>query len=259
MLNRSSDKHFTRSLMGPIVKRKITDAILEYIRKMLLSGELREGDKLPNQNEFAAQLGVSRSSLREALHSLRLMGAIEQRPGVGTMLRARTPVLLAGSFDLPLMSDAEGIIELMETRQLIEVGMLHLAVDRATDEELKHMGQLLEEMSILAEEGCVKEYREKDLQFHHMIAQAAHNRFILHLFMTIREYLGQFLKESFNVMPKMLKQSQEGHKGIFKALRARDRKRAGSEMIKHLSLVQKALEEYYRGIGSAEKDKPAAV
>ena len=54
--------------MGIITSKKLTDSILDHIRIMVETGELREGDKLPNQYEFAAQLGVSRPSLREALY-----------------------------------------------------------------------------------------------------------------------------------------------------------------------------------------------
>ncbi len=212
---------------------------------MILSGELRSGDRLLNQNELAAKLGVSRPSLREALYTLKLMGAIEQRPGAGTVLRACAPALLSGTFDLPLMSDADGTLELMETRQLIEVGMVRLAVDRVTSAELSSLKHVLSEMNALATKGDVEGYRERDLVFHHLIAQAAHNRFVLHLFMTIRRFLEQFLKESFDVMPDMLKHSQMGHKGIFSALESRDRKRAAKEMNKHLNLVQAAVEGFF--------------
>ena len=232
-------------MIKPIVKRRITDDILERIREMILRGELRPGDRLPNQNEFAAKLGVSRPSLREALHTLNLMGAIDQRPGMGTVLRACAPALLSGAFDLPLMSDADGTLELIETRRLIEIGMVELAVDRATPDELAHLGDVLREMSTLAEKGEVEGYRERDLVFHHLIAQAAHNRFLLHLFMTIRRFLEQFLKESFHVIPGMLRDSQVGHKGIFSALESRDRKRAVKEMIKHLGLVQSAVDAFF--------------
>lgn len=212
---------------------------------MILGGELRSGDRLLNQNELAAKLGVSRPSLREALYTLKLMGAIEQRPGAGTVLRACAPALLSGTFDLPLMSDADGTLELMETRQLIEVGMVELAVDRSTAEELSRLKNVLKEMNALADKGEVDGYRERDLLFHHLIAQASHNRFILHLFVTIRRFLEQFLKESFDIMPDMLQHSQMGHKGIFSALESRDRKRAVKEMNKHLGLVRAAVENFF--------------
>jgi GntR family transcriptional regulator, transcriptional repressor for pyruvate dehydrogenase complex len=233
--------------MAKVVRTKITDAILAHIRELVLDGKLREGDRLPNQNELAAQLGVSRPSLREALHTLNLMGAIDQRPGRGTLLCARAPALLSGSFDLPFMSDSEGTIELMETRKLIEVGMVELAADRATEEDLKEIRRVLKEMSALAKEGSVPEYRQKDLQFHYLIARATHNRFVIHLFMTISRFLEQFLKESFEVMPQMLKRSQEGHRGIFRALEVRDKKGAMREMISHLQRVQRALQGFYQG------------
>ena len=59
--------------MASIKRKKLSDSVIEEIKRMLLSGELQEGDKLPNQNEFAAQLGVSRPSLREALNTLTLI------------------------------------------------------------------------------------------------------------------------------------------------------------------------------------------
>ena len=73
--------------MAAIIRKKLADSVLEEIRRMITDGELGEGDKLPNQNEFSTQLGVSRPSLREALHTLNLMGVIEQRPGLGTVRR----------------------------------------------------------------------------------------------------------------------------------------------------------------------------
>ena len=90
--------------MGIITSKKLTDSILDHIRNMVETGELREGDKLPNQYEFAAQLGVSRPSLREALYTLKQVGAIEQRPGSGTVLRsgAATLSLLPARSPLPV-------------------------------------------------------------------------------------------------------------------------------------------------------------
>ncbi|MFH1624915.1 MAG: GntR family transcriptional regulator [Pseudomonadota bacterium] len=66
--------------MGRIVKKKLSDSVLEEIGRMVDAGELKRGDKLPPQDQLAAQLGVSRPSLREALRAMEMIGAIEQRP-----------------------------------------------------------------------------------------------------------------------------------------------------------------------------------
>lgn len=228
--------------MAQIVRTKITDSILKEIRRRIACGEIREGDKLPNQNEFAAQLGVSRPSLREALHSLALLGVIEQRPGAGTVVRAQTPAFLAGDLDLPLISDTQGVQELIEARQVIEVDMVELAVERASDAELNKLERILEEMSRMVETVRVDNYSKRDIRFHHIIAQAAHNRFLLHLFTAIRQFLDQFIHESFTLMPQALNISQQGHRAIFEALQARDKQQAVEQMIRHIKLGQETLQ-----------------
>ena len=229
--------------MAKIVRKKITDSILNEIRRRITCGEIRQGDKLPNQNVLAAQLGVSRPSLREALHSLALLGVIEQRPGVGTVVRAQTPAFLAGELDLPLISDTQGVRELIEARRVIELDMVELAVDRATEAELKNLESILKEMNRLVQSLRVEEYSKKDIRFHHFIAQAAHNRFLMHLFTAIRRFLDQFLLESFTLMPEAMHISQSGHQGILAALKQRNKKRAVAEMAKHIKTGQDALQK----------------
>jgi len=75
----------------------MADAVVDEIKRMIECGELTEGEKLPNQNEFASQLQVSRTSLREALRILDLRGAIEQRPGYGTVIKKFNPILYSSS------------------------------------------------------------------------------------------------------------------------------------------------------------------
>jgi GntR family transcriptional repressor for pyruvate dehydrogenase complex len=232
--------------MAQIVRRKIADSILQEIRRRITCGEIREGDKLPNQNAFAAQLGVSRPSLREALHSLALLGVIEQRPGVGTVVRAQTPAFLAGDIELPLISDAQGVQELIEARRVIEVDMVELAVERASDAELNKLESILQEMTRLVETVRVEEYSKRDIRFHHFIAQAAHNRFLLHLFTAIRQFLDQFIRESFTLMPEALNISQQGHHSILEALKERNKKRAVAEMVKHIKTGQETLQKLHQ-------------
>jgi GntR family transcriptional repressor for pyruvate dehydrogenase complex len=241
-----------------IIKKKAADYVREEIRRRILNGELREGDKLPNQSEFAEQLGVSRPSLREALQDLTRLGAIEQRPGLGTILVSRAPALLADSMELPFLSDAEGVIELTETRRLIETGMIGLAVVRATDEEIAEIGRVMDESAEAAGRGDIAQYQEKDLIFHHLIAKAAHNRFVTHMFQAIRQSFEQFLKEAFAVLPEMLDQSMRDHREIYEALKDREQERAMAAVSKHLIRVQKAIEGYYRdgGAGRAEGSGP---
>lgn len=229
-----------------IIKRKVPDSVLAEIRRMITSGELKEGDKLPNQNEFAAQLGVSRPSLREALQTLTQLGAIEQRPGVGTILVARSAAFLAGNLELPLISDVEATLQLVEARRLIELGMVSLAASRASEQELTEISALLEEMESAANRGDIESYCTKDLIYHHLIAQAAHNRFISSLFQNIRQPFEQFLQETFNAIPDRMQKSLQEHRRVYEGLRSRDPARAVAAMDAHLNMIQGSMETFYQ-------------
>ena len=236
--------------MAKVIKKKLSDSVLDEIRRMIIDGDIKEGDKLPNQNDFAAQLGVSRPSLREALQTLHRIGAIKQRPGLGTVLVSRAPILLPDDLDLPLMSDSQATIELIETRRLIESGMMELAVERATEKEVRQIGKVMDDMTAAADKGDINEYQEKDLIFHVLIAKATHNRFIIRLFQNIRQSLDQFLKEAFSAMPERIPLSLANHLSIYEALCAKDKNRALAAMTEHLLQVQDALEGYYSEINN---------
>ena len=232
-------------MIAKVSKNTVADSVLNEIRRMIMAGDLKVGEKLPNQTKFAEQLGVSRVSLREALLTLNRMGAIEQRPGMGTVLVARAPALMAGEMEVPFMSDAEATLELNETRRLVEVGMVELAVDRATEQEITQLGMVLDRMREAARAGKVDEYRDQDFIFHDLLARAAHNRFSVHIFKSIRQAFQQFLAESFAAMPDMLEESLHGHEVVFQALKKRDRDAAVAAMTEHLMVVQQAIETYY--------------
>ncbi|MBU4606249.1 MAG: GntR family transcriptional regulator, partial [Proteobacteria bacterium] len=100
--------------MASINKKKLADRVIEEIKRMITGGELSAGDKLPNQNEFAAQLGVSRTVLREALHTLTILGVVEQRPKIGTVIVTSAPLIYTEHINAPLMADPNATMELID-------------------------------------------------------------------------------------------------------------------------------------------------
>jgi len=231
--------------MNRVVKKRLSDSVLDEIARMFDSGELKEGDKLPNQNELASQLGVSRASLRESLHTLALMGVLEQRPGFGTVVRGRVPANFSDFLNLPLISDAKETIELVEARRFIEISNVELAVNNITDENLAEMGRIVEAMHTAAAENRQDDYGRLDADFHHLLAKATGNRFLVHLFLTIRRIMEQFITESFSALPRMLGRSLSDHKRIYAALLRRDETRAVTEMKRHMQHIRKAMENLY--------------
>jgi len=232
--------------MATIKRKKLADSVLDEIKRMINSGELKKGDKLPNQLEFAAQLGVSRPSLREALHSLTLIGAIEQRPGLGTVLKSASPALWAQQLSPPLVSDSKATLELIEARRFIEVGVAELAVKNATKQDVQKMGKLIDEMKTALKEDRPKNYSELDMKFHHQIAKASHNRYMLHMFVTIRGLMEQFIRETFTVIPGLLERSLEFHILIYEDIQKINSANVIKDMKNHIQDIEKALKNYYK-------------
>jgi GntR family transcriptional repressor for pyruvate dehydrogenase complex len=232
--------------MASINKKKLADSVIEEIKRMIQSGELKEGHRLPDQNTFAAQLGVSRTSLREALSTLTRIGVIEQRPGYGTVFRSRIPALFTDHLAPPLISDKQATIELIEARRFIEIGTAELAVKNASPEQIKEMELLIKEMPRSLKVGRTDDYIEQDVAFHFSIAKASQNRFLVNLFVNIRGFMEQYMRESFHLLPYMLERSLKFHQSIFQAVKGGSRSKAVSQMEKHILDVQRAIQLYYR-------------
>lgn len=229
-----------------INRKKLADAVVEEIRRRIERGVLQEGDRLPNQHQFAAELGVSRTVLREALHTLAMLGVIEQRPKAGTIIRDRTPFLYAHHMTPPLIADADATVELIEARRFIELGTVELAVKNATEEEMRQMGLLVDAMAGMLQSGDNRGYTEKNVAFHFLIAEASHNRFLVHLLATIRGFMEQWAQESISFFPGLLERSMKLHRTIYQAILERNKNKAVGAMRRHISDFQRSMERYHR-------------
>ena len=231
--------------MGLIKKKKLADEVIDEIKRMIQSGELKEGDRLPNQNEFAAQLGVSRTSLREAFNTLCVLGVLEQHQGFGTIVKSRFSALYADHLSAPFITDEKATMELLEARQFIEIGAVRLAAKNATRKQIKEMGGMIDAMAKAKKKGDIQKLSEQDIDFHFLIAQATQNRVIIHLLATIRSLMEKFMHEAFLVLHDQ-KRYLKAHRDIYNAIEQKDPKKASSLMEKHISDVQIDLQQYYR-------------
>ena len=240
--------------LSGIKKKKLADYVLEEIKRMIQAGELKEGDRLPNQSEFAARLGVSRPSLREAMQTLAMVGAIEQRPGYGSVIKSVTPALFASHLTTPLVNDAQATRELLEARWFIEAGIARLAARNATREEIRQAGSLVRRMANALESGQREEYTGLDTSMHFLLAVASHNKIMLHFFVTIRSLMEQFMAEAFLLLPELLSRSLAFHQRIYQGLRERDESATVEAMTEHIKDIQHRLEQFY-GLSSPQTPK----
>ena len=231
--------------MALIKKKKLADEVIDEIKRMIQSGELKEGDRLPNQNEFAAQLGVSRTSLREAFNTLSVLGILEQHQGYGTIVKSKFSALYADHLSAPFITDEKATMELLEARQLIEIGAARLAAKNATPKQIKEMGVLIDDMTKANKREDTQKLSEQDIEFHFLIAQATQNRVIIHLLATIRGLMEKFMHEAFLILHDQ-KRYLKAHRDIYNAIKKKDPLKASSLIKKHIADVQKDLQQYYR-------------
>lgn len=151
---------------------KLSDITAGRIRSMIEEEHrFSAGDKLPNENDFALELGISRSTLREAIRILTLNGILEIKRGKGTFVTANA--IIEGG-DLGEISS--GLDDLFEMRLMFEPECAYYAALRATDEEIAIICKYGEAVEAKIKSGEDRTYEEQ--KFHESIANATHNAFV---------------------------------------------------------------------------------
>jgi GntR family transcriptional repressor for pyruvate dehydrogenase complex len=151
----------------------VTDEAIEKIKEMIVSGSLRPGQRLPREADLAAQLGLSRNSLREAVKALSLIRVLDVRQGDGTYVTSLEPSLLldALSFVVDVHHDAT-VLEFFEVRRFLEPQAVALAASRIGEDEV---AALREHLSRVSAGSTYEELVANDLEFHRRIAVASGN------------------------------------------------------------------------------------
>ena len=126
----------------PLDNKCRSEQVAERIMKMIESGQLREGDKLPSEPELARQLGISRGILREGMSQLKAQGIISRKPKDGTYILPQNSGQGGITESAQRMIKISSFRNIMEMRDAIEQKAAVLAVERATDEELEELREI---------------------------------------------------------------------------------------------------------------------
>ena len=154
----------------------VTDAAILKIKGMILSGKLKPGDRLQPEKELSESLGLSRSSLREAVKALEVIRVLDVRRGDGTYVTSLEPQLLleAMAFVVDIHQD-DSILELFAVRRMLEPVAAGLAATRVTEQDVAHLRELLTEVD---EHTLVDGLVAHDLLFHHFISERSGNAYL---------------------------------------------------------------------------------
>ena len=178
-------------------KAKLSQQAAERLLEMIMEEHRYEsGSKLPNENELSELLGVSRTTLREAISFLVAQGVLEIRRGKGTFVAQelpRFPVDMTTLTDLKSRARAQ---DLFEMRLIFEPATVALACARASDEELEQIRRKAERMEQAAAAGG--DWPAADQDFHLSIIRASHNEYMRRLYPIINDAVSEILQISEN-------------------------------------------------------------
>jgi GntR family transcriptional repressor for pyruvate dehydrogenase complex len=222
---------------GTVTREAVPQQIVSRLLDLIQQRHLGPGDRLPAERELAATMGVSRSSLREALRALTVLGVTEMRHGTGTYVSSLEPDLLVRPLSFVLSLSDGGFDQLFEARKVVEPAIAALAAHRIDDAGLDRLDALA------MRAGAVVEHAEAflvaDLELHDAIREAAGNA-ILGRFMESIQALGVASRQATGSRPAVREQSVRDHEAIVAALRARDPAGAADAMHVHLENVERA-------------------
>lgn len=217
----------------PAGKEDITGRLICIFKQMISEGSLVPGERLPPERELAEQFRVSRSSLRQALKVLDIMGVISQRVGDGTYLNAGAPTILEVSMEFLILLDGISFAELMEARVIVEPELAARAAARATPQDVEDLAQA--QTLMVQHQDDIEQFVQHDIEFHQTIYRIAGNRVLGMVFTVLHQSIHDLMASAAPRVDPATPISF--HEKILQAIRTGDAEAARLEMCGHLNSV----------------------
>jgi GntR family transcriptional repressor for pyruvate dehydrogenase complex len=217
-----------------IRRNKVYEEVAKQIERLILK-KLKPGDKLPSERELAEMLQVSRSSIRDAIRGLELMGLVEPRQGAGTIVKELSAESVVNPFAKTLKQKREMVAELLDFRKMLEPPLAARAATHATDEDIAEMDEILQrqEAKLALGEPAIAE----DTEFHYSVALASGNSVVLKVLDVVMDLLRDTRERTLQVEGRPQK-SLAGHRRILAAIKHRDAEAAKAAMRRHVEDVE---------------------
>ncbi len=217
---------------------RIPDKVADQLKKLISDGVLKVGDRIPSERDLSEQMGVSRTSVREALQQMEMQGFLETIHGGGSIVRNLTAREIRKPIELFLEQDKKRVLELAELRAFMEAWAAREAAKHRTEAELETIRGYLEEMERDFEKGQIR--YDVDFKYHTEIAAATHNTIYLHIIDNIYHLVNYSIKvhrEEVFTSRGDQERILNHHRKIFNAIAAGDPDAAEAAMKEHLAFV----------------------
>lgn len=217
----------------------VTDEAIEKLRAMIVSGQLRPGDRLPREADLATTLGLSRNSLREAVRALSLVRILDVRQGDGTYVSslAADSLLEALNFIVEFHRDAS-VLELLEVRRILEPAASARAAVRISMPSIDHLAEILDRANA---DSPVEDLVKADVEFHRTIASAAGNSVLASLIESLSAPTQRARVWRGMTQERALQRTLDEHRAIFDAIARHDPEMARTWATVHVAGVEEWL------------------
>lgn len=223
--------------------KKNYEQIVEQIQELILDGTFQKGDKLPPERELTTKLGVSRSSLREALKALEVLGLIESKQGEGSYISNNVNSTILKSISIAYKLNNGTIEDILELRHSLEIQAVRTAAIKATEDQIEELEAIVNKMENAADE---EEQSQLDIEFHGKLIGMMNNVMFQIISESVSNLMQPFIKsirEIYREHDDYLKTYYfvEQHRNVLDAIKERNPEKAVNLMMEHIQLTENDL------------------
>ena len=226
-----------------IEQKKIYLQILEQIKENIIDGNLKSGDRLPSERQWAEQLGVSRATIREAIRALEMIGLVKCQQGEGNFIAADYEDTLTQPLTIMFWLSKAKISQIQELRRALETEAAKLAAKHMTPERYERIEKICQSIETETDESI---RAELDKQFHYEIAMASENIMIKNVLLSSASLIEALIKD---IRIAILDDPLRGplidhqHQNVLLALKNNDPLKAAMAMSQHMDLIDSFVSE----------------
>lgn len=226
-----------------IRKSTAPEMVVEQLLRKIKSGEIAAGSRLPSQRDLALNFGVGRSSIREALNALAVMGHLDVQQGRGTFVAARLPGGDPSLQKLKAALKAGSLLDIIELRETLECKAAELAAERIEARQLIQLRQLLREMEESSDD--YHRFFKADLEFHTLLSEATANRIFCEM---LRFLLEKVVDHHDQFQTRLLSPEYRAHsvrtlKQVVASIEREDGRGGAEWMRDHLNAIRRELKD----------------
>jgi DNA-binding FadR family transcriptional regulator len=242
-------------MIQPLRGQALYKSVYDYIKQYILDHDLKAGDPLPPEGQLVDDLGVGRSSVREAVKSLQSLGIIEVRQGNGLFVRELNFDPMIETFKFGMRFDTRTVVELLQIRIWLETAVIGDAVKRIGKKQLKQLDAVLARWEARNQNG--EEFIELDEQFHRILYSVLENDTLMRLFDVFWvSFSGLEIDaiRSSNPVDEL-----QAHQMLLEAVKAGDTDLARERLLKHFEHVKARILQYHLDMeAGSQQSHPAA-